>query len=60
MFPYFFIIVEEKRINENEINEIQSVIAIHLLKLKEKFLKYSDPTKDIYSNKLWMINLFIK
>jgi hypothetical protein len=52
--------VEEKIINENEINEMQNVIAIHLLKLKEKFLKYFDPTKDIRLNNLWVINPFIK
>lgn len=52
--------VEEKIINENEINEMQNVIAIHLLKLKEKLLKYFDPTKDIRSNNLRVINPFIK
>jgi len=60
MFPSFFNMVEEKIINENEINEMQNVIAIHLLKLKEKFLKYFDPTKDIRLNNLWVINPFIK
>jgi hypothetical protein len=60
MFPSFFNMVEEKIMNENEINEMQNVIAIHLLKLKEKCLKYFDPTKDIRSNNLWIINPFIK
>jgi len=60
MFPSFFNMVEEKIINENEINEMQNVIAIHLLKLKEKFLKYFDPTTDIRLNNLWVINPFIK
>jgi len=60
MFPSFFNKVEEKIINENEINEMQNVIAIHLLKLKDKFLKYFDPTKDIRLNNLWVINPFIK
>lgn len=55
--PSFFNMVEEKIINENE---KQNVIAIHLLKLKAKFLKYFDPTKDIRSNNLWVINPFIK
>lgn len=55
MFPSIFNMVEEKIINE-----MQNVIVIHLLKLKEKFLKYFDPTKDIRSNNLWVINQFIK
>lgn len=38
MFPSLFNMVEEKIINKNEINEMQNFIAIHLLKLKEKFL----------------------
>jgi len=40
MFPSFFNVLEEKIINENKINEMQNVIVIHLLKLKEKFLRY--------------------
>lgn len=52
--------MNEKIINENEINEMQNVIAIHLLKLKEKCLKYFDSTKDIRPNNLWIINPFIK
>lgn len=60
MFPSPFNMLEEKIINENEINEMQNVIAIHLLKLKEKFLKYFDPTKDIRSNNLWVIYPFMK
>lgn len=39
---------------------MQYVIAIHLLKLKPKFLKYFDLTKNIRSSNLLVFNPFIK
>lgn len=60
MLLSFCNMTQENVLNENEINGMQSIIEIYLLQLKEKFLKYFDPTKDIRSNNLWVINPFIK
>lgn len=44
MFPSIYNITHEKLVNKNEINEMQNIIEIHLLKQKEKCLKYFDQT----------------
>ncbi|KAL4126293.1 hypothetical protein QTP88_010515 [Uroleucon formosanum] len=52
--------IQERLLTKNKINEMCIIIKEHLCKLKEKFFKYFDPTKDIRKKYNWVINPFVQ